>query len=131
MHAPITLLYGSIAALLTTLLGSTVSLARLKERKFVGDAVDGTMLRLVRAHGNSAEWTALGIVMLFLVEVSGGASQPLHVLGGLLVTTRMLHAAAMIGRLPFGVPNAVVHYLVFTGLAGYGLYLRWAALGRA
>lgn len=125
MHAPITLLYGALAALLATLLGVAVSLARLKYRASVGAPIEGPLLRLVRAHGNNAEWSALGVVLLLLLELGGGASTPLHVFGGLLVLTRVVHALNMIFRLPIGTGNATLHYGLFLAMAGYGLMLRF------
>jgi uncharacterized membrane protein YecN with MAPEG domain len=125
MPIPVTLLYGALNALLTTLLGTAVSLGRLKQKQYVEDRPTGTMLRLVRAHGNNAEWAPLGIVLLLLLELAHGNGLALHLFGGLLLLTRLVHALGMITRLKVGVPNAVVHYTLFTAMAGYALLLRF------
>jgi uncharacterized membrane protein YecN with MAPEG domain len=126
MPVPVTLLYGALNALLTTLLGSAVSLRRLKTRVFVGDAPTGTMLRMVRAHGNNAEWAPLGILLLLLLELSHAPSLPLHLFGGLLLFTRAVHALGMVGRLRTGVPNSFLHYGLFATMSLYALWLRFA-----
>jgi uncharacterized membrane protein YecN with MAPEG domain len=125
MPVPVTLLYGSLNAVLTTLLGTSVSLMRLRDRTFVDGTPAPTLRRLVRAHGNAAEWAPLGIVLLLLLELSGAPSLPLHIFGGLLLATRCVHALGMMTRLRTGVPNSVVHYTLFLTMAAYGLYLRF------
>lgn len=125
MPIPVTLLYGALNALLTTLLGTSVSLGRLRMKVFTDGVPTGTLHRLVRAHGNNAEWAPLGIVLLLLLELAHAPSLPLHVFGGLLLLTRSLHALGMLSPLRLGTPNAVIHYLLFTAMGGYALLLRF------
>ena len=122
---PVTLLYGALNALLTTALGTAVSLTRLRDHKRVGDEPGPALLRLIRAHGNNAEWAPLGIVLLLLLELSHAPSLPLHLFGGILLLTRSVHALNLIARLNIGVPNSVLHYTLFSAMAGYALYLRF------
>lgn len=93
---PVTALYGAMSALLNVALAANVSRVRAARKVFLGDGGDELVTRAVRAHANNAEYVPLAIVLLLILELSGGPSLMLHIIGGVLVTARVIHAAGML-----------------------------------
>ena len=88
---PVTLLYAGILILLSVLLANQVLYVRLKgdkEPEWRANAV-------LRVQANFVENVPLALVLLYLLEISGSPRQIVHVLGGLLVVLRLLHAWGM------------------------------------
>lgn len=121
MKIPVTLLYGSLTALITTLLGVRVSLLRLRGGVYLGKELPRELLLPVRAHGNAAEWAALGIVLLLTLELSGVGGLPLHLLGGSFFFVRLMHAAAMSAKSRFTTVSATLNYVVMLAMGGWAL----------
>lgn len=95
MSAPaITGLYAGLLALLFVALSARVILHRRGRRIPLGDGGDPTFARRIRAHGNFAEYAPLGLVLLLILEVGGGAAWALHALGLGLLAGRAAHAWA-------------------------------------
>lgn len=128
MHAPVTTLYGGLTTLLVTMLGLNVSLARTRVKSFITHPVPGEILREVRAHGNAAEWAALGVVLLLTLELSGVGSTALHVFGGSLLLGRVLHAAGALlrRRTPFVTIGATITYLLYLAMGGLAAWRHFA-----
>ena len=89
---PITALYAGLLAPLFVLLALRVILQRTKQRVAVGDGQNLKLLRLIRVHGNFAEYVPLALVLMALAESLGAWAWLLHVLGIALVAGRSLHA---------------------------------------
>lgn len=121
----VTLLYGSLTALLVTALGANVSRTRGATKTFVGDTPDAGLTRVIRSHGNAAEWAPLLLFMLLLVEMAGAGSLMLHVLGGTIFGARLVHAVGVLTKSPLSVLGAGLTYLLGFFLGGYGLYLHF------
>ena len=102
MALPVTILYGTLLCLVTLLLAVNISLYRLAKGVFLGMEVPKTLHRFIRAHGNSAEWLAAVVFPLGFLELEGAPSFWLHVAGGSLLATRVLHAAFMLTGLRLG-----------------------------
>ena len=123
---PVTLLYGSLAALLVGALGANVSRIRGVKKSFVGDLPDAELNRHIRAHGNATEWTPLLILLLLLLELSGGVGSALLLgIGGTIVAARLLHAVGMIGKSGLSIAGAGLTYLLAFALPIYALVLRF------
>ena len=126
MPLPVTLLYGGICALLVTLLGTQVSLIRLRTKTFTSTDLPRELVRPVRAHGNAAEWVPLGILLLAMLELSGLTSMWLHLLGGALVAARVLHAFGILAKNSLSVVGATLNYLVLAAMSGWAIWLHFA-----
>ncbi len=122
MPVPVVALYAPLNAFFNVALGANV--VRFRAR---GASDSDKELHLaVRIHGNNAEFVPLALLMMLIAELSGGASVPLHVSGGLLLLARVAHAAGMPRKAPnalrsFGV---VATWGVITALGLYCLVLR-------
>ena len=91
----VTILYGTLLCLVTLLLAVNISLYRLYKGVYIGMEVPKRLNRYIRAHGNSAEWLAVVIFPLAFLELQGAPSLWLHLAGGSLLATRVLHAIFM------------------------------------
>jgi hypothetical protein len=125
MQVPVTALYGAICALLTLGLGLNISRLRGKYNVFRGDGGHAELASAVRAHGNATEHVPLLVVLLLAAELSGGSSTMLHVFGGALVVSRLLHAVGLYqGKSAIQIPGALSTYLLEAALPIYLLILR-------
>ena len=125
MPVPITLLYGGLTALLVTLLGANVSRLRLVLKAGPRD-VPPELVRPVRAHGNSAEWVALGLLLLLVLELSHAAgSTVLHLFGGLFLLGRALHAYGIYTRSLMHMVGATINYLVLLAMSAWAIWFHF------
>ena len=95
MAVPVIALYGPLNAFLNIYLANEVSRARRKNKVALGHGESIEVLRASRAHGNNAEFVPLALVMFLIVELMGGKSVVLHVLGGSLLFARLLQAVGI------------------------------------
>jgi uncharacterized protein len=84
--------YAGLAGLLCAVLALLVIRQRLRSRVSLGDGGDASLGRLARVFGNFAEYAALVLVLLALVEICGGARLLVHVLGIAFLIGRLAHA---------------------------------------
>ncbi len=122
---PITLLYGGMTALLVTLLGTNVSRLRLSLKAGPRD-LPPELVRPVRAHGNAAEWVALGLLLLLVLELSGAAgSTVLHLFGGLFLLGRALHAYGIYAKSRLHMVGASINYLVLLAMSAWAIWFHF------
>jgi uncharacterized membrane protein YecN with MAPEG domain len=126
MPVPITALYGALNAILNILLAARISPARGKYGVSMGTGDSKELLAMVRAHGNNAEFMPLGVLMILIAELGGGSNLWLHVLGGSLLLSRILHAIGMPMRAPnpFRFVGTAGTWTVILGASVYCLVLR-------
>jgi uncharacterized membrane protein YecN with MAPEG domain len=97
----ITALYAGLLALILVVLSARVIRGRVTDKISLGDG-GGTLSTRIRAHGNFIEYVPMALILIGLLESRGTAGWLLHVLGIVLVVSRLLH--------PFGLtmksPNA-------------------------
>lgn len=95
----------------------------------VGNGGNVTLLRAIRAHGNFAEYTPFGLLLILAAELAEAPGLLVHALGVVLLAGRLVHA--------FGVSNeAEVFAFRVTGMAltftcylvGAVFLLWWAAI---
>jgi len=123
---PVTLLYGGLTVLFVTLLGLNLTRLRLLHRCGVGDPLPAQLIRPARAHGNAAEWVPLALLLLLLLEASGVNSLTLHLLGGLYLFGRVLHAAGTYTRARLSVLGAALNYLLLLYMSFQAVLLHFA-----
>ena len=89
--------YAGLVGLLCVLLSLLVSRQRLRTRVSLGDGGDASLGRMTRVFGNFAEYAALVLVLLALVEICGGSRLLVHVLGMAFLIGRLAHAYGLAG----------------------------------
>ena len=92
MSVSITALYAGILALIFVALGINVTRHRVKRRVALGDGGNPEMLRMIRLHGNAAEYIPFAVVLMALYEINGGWHTALHVIGIVLIVARVLQS---------------------------------------
>ncbi len=107
---PITSLTASILALIYVVLSVRVSGGRRRYRISLGDGDNADMLARIRAHANFIEYVPLLLILMALLESSGGKSSALALGGALLVVFRIMHAV--------GVPRPAPNVFRAVGAAG-------------
>ncbi|MFM2391050.1 MAG: hypothetical protein RLZZ437_2605 [Pseudomonadota bacterium] len=123
MTLTITPLYAAPITLLFMYLAIRVIRYRRSERVAFGDQGDQALLRLMRAHGNCAEYAPLGLILLGMAELAGAGAMGLHLAGALLVLGRVVHGVGLahyprvINCRVVGILATFTSYLVCLGLA--------------
>lgn len=120
MTLHITALYAALLGIWAVALSNYVSINRGRYKILHGDGGNPAMAAIIRRHGNLAEYLPLALILLALAEASGLGATWMHVLGLILVISRLIH--------PFGIsvtnPN---HPLRENALVAYGQAIRMAA----
>jgi uncharacterized membrane protein YecN with MAPEG domain len=92
---------------------------RFKHRVSLGDGGNPALLQRIRSHGNFAEYVPLLLILMGLIEQSGGSKTVLMWSGALLIVSRVLHVVGVeYHRSPnpfrvFGV--AVTFFMIISG----------------
>lgn len=92
----ITSLYAAILALIYIALSVNTIKGRRKHKVTLGDADNFDMKRRIRAHANFGEYTPLFIILLALAEMNGLPTYAIHLLGGVFVLGRIMHAHSIL-----------------------------------
>jgi len=98
MFVKIVALYAGINILLLLGLGLATALTRQRRRVVLGDGGDDAMRRMIRAHGNAAEYIPAGIAGLVLLAWLEPATPAwlIHAAGLTLTAGRVLHAGGLL-----------------------------------
>lgn len=84
--------YASLTGLLCVVLSILVVRQRMQKRISIGDGGDANLGRMARVFGNFAEYAALVVVLLALLEICGGPRWLVHTLGACFIVGRLAHA---------------------------------------
>ena len=95
MTASITALYAGILALIVIALAINVTMHRVKLRVPLGDGGNVEMRRMIRLHGNAAEYIPLAIALMLIYELNSGSHLGLHVIGIALIAGRVIQTWGM------------------------------------
>jgi uncharacterized protein len=95
MSVSITALYGAILGLIVITLAVNVTVHRVKLRVPLGDGGNAEMRRMIRLHGNAAEYIPLAIALMLIYELNGGADLGLHIVGIALIAGRVIQTWGM------------------------------------
>jgi uncharacterized protein len=95
----VTAFYAALAGLLCVVLSSLVIRQRMRTRISIGDGGDDRLGRMARVFGNFAEYAALVLVLLALLEICGGPRWLVHALGGCFIVGRLAHAYGLTSTL--------------------------------
>jgi len=88
-------LYAALLAVLYLSMTYAVIRNRYRLELSLGDGGDLRMNRLIRGHGNFAEYAPLSLLLLGFAEIAGSGAVTIHLGGGLLLCGRLFHAYAM------------------------------------
>lgn len=128
MQMPITLLYVSIFAIFALVLSFQAGSYRGKTGVSVlfGEPANMDLAEKVRRHQNFLEYVPMFLFVFAAVEINGGSSMFLYIVGDLMIVARIAHAIGLkhdnmghIGRL-IGAGGTALITLV---TAGYGLWM--------
>ncbi len=95
MSVAITALYAAILGLIVIALAINVTVHRVKLQVPLGDGGHAQMRRMIRLHGNAAEYIPLALVLMAIYELNGGWHLGLHIVGIALVAGRLLQTWGM------------------------------------
>ena len=95
MSVSITALYAGILALIVIALAINVTMHRVKLRVPLGDGGNAEMRRMIRLHGNAAEYIPLAIALMAIYELNGGGHTTLHIIGVALIAGRVIQTLGM------------------------------------
>lgn len=90
-----TAFYAGLLALIYVYLSIGVIKLRIKHRVGIGDGGEEVLGKAIRVHGNFAEYVPLAIVLLAIFEIRGGGAMWVHLVGILLVVSRLLHVIGL------------------------------------
>jgi len=108
MHlVPITGFYAALAAIIIALLSLNVGRTRTSSGIFIGDGGHAGLMGATRAHGNAVEYLPIGLLLMLCLELEHGSIILLHVIGILLIASRLLHAAALLRSTGSSAPRLI------------------------
>ena len=88
----VTAFYAALTGILCVILSAMVIRQRFRRRISLGDGGDAEMGRMTRVFGNFAEYAALVLVLLALLEICHGSRTLVHALGLAFILSRLAHA---------------------------------------
>jgi uncharacterized membrane protein YecN with MAPEG domain len=95
MNLPVTTFFAGLSGLLMLTLAARVILLRRSAGIGWGDGGNRALTQRIRAFGNAAEYTPIGLILLGLLEAGGSLPQGLlATLGALFLAGRVVHGAA-------------------------------------
>ena len=90
----VTPFYAGLLGLWVLVLSARVTVRR-RSGISLGDGGDARMLRMIRGHGNFAEYTPFILLLMALLEFDRTSVYVLHALGIGLLVSRLLHGYAL------------------------------------
>ncbi|MGL4240438.1 MAG: MAPEG family protein [Beijerinckiaceae bacterium] len=123
-------LYAGLITLMAVAL--TVLVIRQRRSKLIGigDGGDKTVARLIRVHGNFCENAPYALALLVLLALTGGPALLVHIVGGLFLLGRILHAYGLSGTAGSSPGRVLGMVLTFTCFAiGAGALILRAVAG--
>ncbi len=119
----VTPIYLAVAVVLYSVMAVTIIAIRRKRRISIGDGAQQDFARIIRGHGNFAEYVPIALLALVIAELSGVPAVVLHGCGIVLIIGRSLHAYCFLCT-PSGL-NSRVSGMILTFLS------LWVSTGAA
>ncbi len=127
-------LYAGINLLILLVLAFRVPMTRRKQQVAFLDGGNPLMTRVMRAHGNAAEYIPGAMVaLLFLSLLEPVPGWLMHVLALIFTAGRLIHAYALTTYVgpPPGIGRPVGMVLTFAAYFGFAATLIWSAFAAA
>jgi uncharacterized protein len=130
MLLPITLTIAAAAALINIWLMIRCGQARTKEKISVGDGGNEFVIRRMRAHANFIESAPIVLVLIAALELAGGTSNWLWLVGATYIVGRLAHPFGMDGTFEKGrAIGTILTLLTMLGLAVMAVISAYSNLG--
>jgi uncharacterized membrane protein YecN with MAPEG domain len=120
-HLAVTGLYAGLLGLIMLILSTLVSGVRMKVRSSIGITDSPELLEAIRRHGNFVEWVPFVLLLMAIAEIDGFNTIGLHVVGCLLLVSRVLHPLGIRHNVmpqPLRAAGAVTTFLLALFLSG-------------
>ncbi|MGW8134389.1 MAPEG family protein [Sphingomonas zeae] len=123
MILPVTLGIAAAAAIVNLWLAMRIVLGRLRGKVMMGDGGDSRLAAGMRAHANFVEYAPFVLILMGLIELGGGSSFWLWVLGAAFILVRIGHGWGMMRPAPnIGrAVGAMGTWAILALLAGWGI----------
>lgn len=125
----ITPIYLAAAIVLYVFMSMYVIRSRYKFQISIGDGGKDRFQRIMRGHGNFAEYAPITLLTILAAELAGAPAMLLHTAGVSLIAGRCLHGYSFLFTTTAMLPRAAGMILTFSAMliaAAGGL---WAVLG--
>ena len=121
----VTLATASVLGLILIWLSAKVIGQRVKTEALIGDQGSTDLLFAIRTHGNFTEYTPIFLILLGLLEYSGGNSTALMLAAATFIVGRLLHTFGMgeAANLKLRQAGMVLTFLNIGALSIYGVVL--------
>jgi len=128
MLLPVTLTIAAAAAVLALWLALRIARIRVSDKVMIGDAGQPLLTARMRAHANFVENAPFVLILLGLVELAGGSTAALWVIGAVFVVARVAHALGMERPTPnpLRAGGALATWLLMAVLAAWALSLAYS-----
>nr|WP_269836571.1 MAPEG family protein [Rheinheimera soli] len=123
VNLTITSFYAAILALIYVVLAILVIRQRFKCRVGLGTGKEPQLLQTVRMHGNFAEYVPLLLILVALLELQQSPVWQLHLVAGLTLAGRVLHAVGLWQSSGTSVPRFVGMLSTFAALIVGAVFL--------
>ena len=123
MELDVTLFTAAVCGLIYLALSYRVSQTRMGAKISIGDAGNEALITRIRTHANFAEYVPIILILMGLIELSGGSRTLLWIVGLLLIAARIAHAIGM-GRPapnPYRMSGTAGTWLILALLSLWGL----------
>jgi uncharacterized membrane protein YecN with MAPEG domain len=87
--------YAAVLGILYLALTFAVIRNRYRLKVSLGDGGDERLNRIIRGHGNFAEYVPISLLLLAFAEIGGAGAVIMHLGGALLLSGRLLHGYAL------------------------------------
>ncbi len=125
MNFEITAIYAVALGVVGIVLSTMVSIHRGKQGISLGDGESADMLVKIRRFGNYAENVPLALILIGLAEAGGASATWLHLSGGVLLVSRLIHPfglhidkPATVARIAGSMGSKVAMIIPITALSG-------------
>lgn len=129
MVLPVTLSIAAAAAIVNLWLALRIVVGRVRGKVMIGDGGDSRLAAGMRAQANFVEYAPFVLILMGLIELSGGSCFWLWVLGGAFIVARIGHGWGMMRPAPnIGrAGGAIGTWAILALLAGWGIGLVYTA----
>jgi hypothetical protein len=127
MELKVTAVSAALLGLLLVALATRISQLRVRHKVPWGDGGNPALLRAIRAHGNTAEYAPLFLLLALVYELAAGATAFLVASCAAFVLARLVFTAGLLGHglHSLRMLGALLTYLLLAGLA---LAVLWKAV---
>ncbi|MEM8592296.1 MAG: MAPEG family protein [Pseudomonadota bacterium] len=114
----ITMLYAGLMAVLFAMLSTAAAMKRGATNTPYGDGGGPELGLALRRFGNLAEYAAMALVIMLLLELSGAAPVWLHTYGAALIAFRVLHPFVIFADPDASLALKIGRFIAAAGTAG-------------